>query len=102
MVGQQQDGGAEQDGLGGRRDEGQALERIGDRRGRREDGRADARARVERDVLGKVEGLEAALLRVPGHRDHLVRVGAVETGVVAEPELHVRKLSQWQDGGLRG
>ena len=46
MVGQEQDAGAEQDALGGRRDEGQALERIGDRRGRREDGRPDARARV--------------------------------------------------------
>src|SRR4029077_4530620 len=62
----------------------------------------DARARVQRDVLGGVEGLEAALFRVAGHRDHLVRVGAEETGVVHEPEFHVRNLPAVEKGGVGG
>ncbi len=72
----------------------QALERIGDRHGRREHGRAHGGARVQRDVLGDVERLETALLRVPGHRDHLVRVGTVVGRVVNKPELHVGNLSR--------
>ena len=65
------------------------LERVGDRRGRRDDGRAQAGARVQGDVLGDVEGLEAAGFRVPGGRDHQVGVVAEETRVVGEPELHL-------------
>jgi len=82
------------------RDEGQALERIGPPAV--DAGKVtapEARARVQRDVLRKVEGLEAALLRVPGHRDHLVGVGAVGAGVVAEPELHVSNLPPVRSSG---
>ena len=49
---------------------------------------AHLRARVQRDVLGNVEGLEAAVLRVPGHRDHAVGVDTVDARVVTDPELH--------------
>jgi hypothetical protein len=49
---------AEQDRRRRRGDEGQALERVGDRQIRRELDLADPRARVERDVLGHVERLE--------------------------------------------
>ena len=88
VVGQQQHPGAEQDPVGHGGHEAQALQRVGDRQVGREGHGAEARARVQRDVLGHVERLEAAGLGVPGHRDHRVGVDPVGAGVVADPELH--------------
>jgi hypothetical protein len=47
-----------------RGDEGQALERVGDRQIRRELELADPRAQVERDVLGHVDRLESQVVGV--------------------------------------
>jgi hypothetical protein len=88
VVGQQQDPRAEQDPLRRGGHEAQAFERVGDRRGGREHRRAHRRARVQRDVLGHVEGLKADVFRVPGDRDHGVRVDPVEARVVHDAELH--------------
>jgi MerR family transcriptional regulator, light-induced transcriptional regulator len=89
VVGQQQDAGAEQDPFRRGGHEGQALERVDDRQVGRERPAVDVRARIQRDVLGQVEGLEAAGFGVPRDRGHRVRVDdAIGTGVVADAELH--------------
>jgi hypothetical protein len=88
VVGQQQDGRPQQDPLGRGRDERQAFQRVGDRKGRRELHGARLRPWIYDDVLGDVERLKAALLGMPGQRGHVVRVEAVDGGVVADPELH--------------
>src|SRR5580658_10670026 len=88
MVGKQQDAGAEQDAFGGGRDEAQAFQRIGDRQAGRERDRAYLRAGVQHDVFWQVEGLEAAVLGVPGDGGQVVRVNPVVRRVVDDPELH--------------
>ena len=104
VEGQQQHARAEQDGRRRRGDEGQALERVGDRQIRRELDLADPRARVERDVLRHVERLEPQVVSVASDRRQVRRVGAHEAGVVSEAEFHTTRFSRtetWQRTGGR-
>jgi hypothetical protein len=57
-------------------DEGQALQGVGDRQVRRELERTHPRTRVEGDVLGQVERLEAEVVGVLGHGPQCDGVGA--------------------------
>jgi hypothetical protein len=90
VVWQQQHARSQQDPSGGRGDEAQAIERIGDRQRRWDLGGPDPRTRIEHDVLRQVQRFEAASLGVLGVGDDLVRVDAVVGRVVADRELHHR------------
>ena len=93
VEGQQQHARAEHDRRRRRGDEGQALERVGNRQIGGELGLADPSARVERDVLGHVERLEPQVVGVAGDRIQVLRVGARDGGVVHEAEFHLFSFS---------
>src|SRR6202035_2105317 len=59
-----------------------------DRQRRRDLDGTQHRTGIQHDVLRHIEGLEAAVLGVPGERGYLVGVNTVITRVVANSELH--------------
>jgi hypothetical protein len=88
VVRQQQHPRPEQDAVGRRGDEGQAVERVGVRQRRRDLMGAGPRTGVHRDVLRNVQRLEPALLGVPREGGDPVRIDAEEGRAVADRESH--------------